>query len=159
MQQTPNRNNNCLGCPPRKIFGTILEVDQRRILTKNKKKLMTVYNTFHPKRDVDILYVSRKDGGRGLASIEDSVGAFETTTWRKRGEDWLQPPDNMSIDRTETIRKRLWKEQLYVRFKRLASDIPHEKTWMWVRKGNFKRETVFLLKQHHKNLLHQSENV
>ena len=30
------------------------------------------------------------------------------------------------------------------RFKRLISDISHEKTWMWLRKGNFKRETASL---------------
>ena len=29
----------------------------------------------HPRDDVDGLYVSRKEGGRGIASIEDSVDA------------------------------------------------------------------------------------
>ena len=37
------------------------------------------------------------------------------------------------------------KNQLYGRFKRLTSDISHEKTWIWLRKGNFKRETESLL--------------
>ena len=36
---------------------------------------MTIYKTLHPRDDVDWLYVSRKDGGRGLPSIEDNVGA------------------------------------------------------------------------------------
>ena len=31
--------------------------------------------TLHPRNDVVRLYVSRKEGGRGLASIEDSVDA------------------------------------------------------------------------------------
>ena len=34
---------------------------------------MTMHKALHPKDDVDRLYVSRKDGGRGLSSIEDSV--------------------------------------------------------------------------------------
>ena len=34
------------------------------------RKLMTMHKALHP-RD-DRLYVSRKEGGRGLASIEDS---------------------------------------------------------------------------------------
>ena len=36
---------------------------------------MTMYKALHPRDDVDKLYVSRKDGGRGLACIEDSVDA------------------------------------------------------------------------------------
>ena len=34
---------------------------------------MTMHKALHPRDDVDRLYVSRKEGGRGLASIEDSV--------------------------------------------------------------------------------------
>ena len=39
------------------------------------RKLMTMHKALHPRDDVDRLYVSRKEGGRGLASIEDSVDA------------------------------------------------------------------------------------
>ena len=39
-------------------------------------------------------------------------------------------------------RKQKWEEkQLYGRFKRLISDISHEKTWTWLRKENLERET------------------
>ena len=34
---------------------------------------MTMHKALHPRDDVDRLYVSRKEGERGLASIEDSV--------------------------------------------------------------------------------------
>ena len=33
---------------------------------------MTLHKVLHPKDDVDRLYVSRKEEGRGLASVEDS---------------------------------------------------------------------------------------
>ena len=36
---------------------------------------MTMHKALHPRDDVVRLYVSRKEGGRGLASIEDSVEA------------------------------------------------------------------------------------
>ncbi len=36
---------------------------------------MTMHKALHPRDDVDRLYVSRKEGGRGLASIEDTVDA------------------------------------------------------------------------------------
>ena len=35
-----------------------------------------MHKALHPRDDVDRLYVSRKEGGRGLASIEDSVDAM-----------------------------------------------------------------------------------
>ena len=37
------------------------------------RKLMTMHKALHPKDYIDRLYVSRKVGGRGLTSIEDSV--------------------------------------------------------------------------------------
>ena len=36
---------------------------------------MTMHKALHPRDDVDRLYVSRKEGARGRASIEDSVDA------------------------------------------------------------------------------------
>ena len=43
-------------------------------------------------------------------------------------------------------RKQKWEgKQLCGRFKRLINTISVEKTWTWLRKGNFKRETEFLL--------------
>ena len=45
------------------------QVDQRI------RKLMTMHKALHPRDDVDRLYVSRKEGGRGLASIEHSIDA------------------------------------------------------------------------------------
>ena len=34
---------------------------------------MTMHKAFHPRDDVDRLYISRMVGGSGLASIDDSV--------------------------------------------------------------------------------------
>ena len=34
---------------------------------------MTMAGMFHQKRDVDHLYLMRKDGGRGMISMEDCV--------------------------------------------------------------------------------------
>ena len=43
-------------------------------------------------------------------------------------------------------RKQKWEgKQLTGRFKRLINNISHDKTWSWLRKGNFKRETESLL--------------
>ena len=45
------------------------QMDQRT------RKLMTMHKALNPKDDIDRQYVSRKEGGSELASIEDSVDA------------------------------------------------------------------------------------
>ena len=122
-------------------------------MDQRARKLMTMHKTLHPSADVDRLYVLRKEGGRGLASIEDSV---DTSIWRP--EDYIQKrggrlitvtrknTDNMRTNRMTINRKQKWEEkQLYGCFKWLISDISHKKTWMWLRKRNLKRETESLL--------------
>ena len=42
-------------------------------IDRKTRKLFTIYGALHPKSDVDILYIPRKKGGRGLISIEDCV--------------------------------------------------------------------------------------
>ena len=51
-------------------------------------------------------------------------------------------------------RKQKWEEkQLYRRFKRLINNIPHDKTWIWRRKGNLKKETESYLIAAQKNAI------
>ena len=88
---------------------------------------MTMHKALHPRDDVDILYVSRKEGGRGLASIEDNVHASI-----QRLKDYIQKhegglitatrndTDNTMDNRMTITRKQKWEgKQLYGRFKRL----------------------------------------
>ena len=57
-------------------------------------------------------------------------------------------------NRITITRKQKWEEkQLYGCFKRLISYISHEKTWTWLTKGNFKRETEYLLIAAQKNAI------
>ena len=54
--------------------------------------------------------------------------------------------ENTMNNRMTITRKQKWEgKQLYGRFKRLINNISHDKTWTWLRKGNFKRETESLL--------------
>ena len=108
-----------------------------------------MHKALQPRQDVDRLYVSRKEGGRGLASIEDSVDALT-----RRLEDYIEKhegglittikndTDNTMDNRMPITRKqKLEEKQLYGRFKRLINNISDEKTRTWQRKGNFKSET------------------
>ena len=112
---------------------------------------MTMHKALHPRDDGNRLYVSRKEGGRGLVSIEESVDAsIRLEDYIEKHEGGLittlrNDTDNM-MDNKMTTRKQKWEiKQLYGSFKRLINNISHEKTWMWLRKGNFKRETESLL--------------
>ena len=42
-------------------------------IDRKTRKLFTIYGALHPKSDVDRLYIPRKEGGRGLISLEDCV--------------------------------------------------------------------------------------
>ena len=112
-----------------------------------------MHKALHPRDDVEKLYVSKKEGERGLVSIEDTVDASI-----QRLEDYIEKhergqitairndTDNTVDDRMTTTRKQKWEEkQHYGRFKRLINNISHQKTWTWLRKGNLKRETDSLL--------------
>ena len=114
---------------------------------------MTMFKALHPRDGVDRLYLSRKEGGRGLASIEDSVDASI-----QRLEDYIEKRvgglitatrndnDNTMTNRMTITKKRKWEEkELQGYFKRLINNISHEKTWTWLRKRNFMRETESLL--------------
>ena len=127
--------------------------NELRQMDQRTRKLMTMHKALHPRDDVDRLYVSRKEGGRGLASIEDSVDASI-----QRLEDYIEKheggliaairnnTDNTIDNRMTKTRKQKWEEkQLHGRFKRLINNILHDKTWTWLRKGKFKRETESLL--------------
>ena len=42
-------------------------------MDRKTRKLFTIYGALHPKSDVGRSYIPRKEGGRGLISIEDYV--------------------------------------------------------------------------------------
>ena len=111
-----------------------------------------MHKALNPRDDVDRLYVPRKEGGRGLTSIEDSLDApIQLDDYIEKHERGLitairNSTDNTIDNRMTITRKQKWEEnQLYGRFKRLINNISHDKTWKWLRKGNFKRETESLL--------------
>ena len=109
---------------------------------------MTMLKALHPRDDVDRLYVSRKEVGRRIASIEDRVDASI-----QRHEDYIQKhegglitatrndTDNTMNNRMTITRKQKWEgKQLYGRFKRLINNISLDKTWTWLREGNFREK-------------------
>ena len=111
---------------------------------------MTMHKALHPRDDVDKPYVSRKEGGRGLARVDASIQRLEDYIQKHEGgliTATRNDTDNTTDNRITIIKKQKWEgKQLYGWFKRLINNISHDKTGTWLRKGNFKRETESLLK-------------
>ena len=114
---------------------------------------MTIHKALHPRDDVNRLYVSKKEGGRGLVSTEDSVD-----TLIQRLEDYIQKrggrqitatrnnTNDTRISRTIVTRKQKSEEkQLCGCFKRLTSNTSNRKTGTWLGMGNLKKDTESLL--------------
>ena len=93
------------------------------------------------KREEEDLPASKDSVHAPIQRLEDYIEKYER---------WLNTAirndtDNTRDDRMTITGKQKWEEkQLYGRFKRLIN-ISHQKTWTWLRKGIFKRETESLL--------------
>ena len=135
--------------------GSFLKWTREELKQINQKiKLMMIHKALHPRDDVDRLYVSWREGGRGIAGIEDSVSAslqrLEVYIKKKHKGRLITATrnntDNTSINRIKITRKQRCKEkQLYGHLKRQTNKISHEKTWTWLRKENLKKENESLL--------------
>ena len=83
---------------------------------------MTMHKALHPREDVDRLCLFRKEGGRGLTSIEDSIDAST-----QRLEDYIKKhdrglitvirkdSDNTTDDRMTITRKQKWGKKTTLR--------------------------------------------
>ena len=89
--------------------------DELKQMGRKTRKLMTMHKALHPREDIKRPHVSRKEGGRGLASIEGSVDASI-----QRLEDYIQKhngglvtaiindTDNTMDNRMTITRKQKW---------------------------------------------------
>ena len=122
-----SKEKNTWAVPLVRYSGPFLKwtTDELKQMDQRTRKLMTMHKALHPRDDVDRLYVSRKEGGRGLASIEDSIDASI-----QRLKDCIQKHEGgliaatrneteNTVNNTMTItRKQKWEGKLfYGRFK------------------------------------------
>ena len=69
--------------------------EELKQMDQRTRKLMTMHKALHPRDDVERLYVSRNEGGRGLPSIEDSIVAS-----MQRLEDYIEKHEGGLITAT-----------------------------------------------------------
>ena len=76
------------------------------VIDQRTRKLMTIHRALHSKDGVDRRYVPRKQGGRGLTSIQESVN----TSIQYIRKHWRRLITATSIDRTKISRKQEYEE-------------------------------------------------
>jgi len=115
------------------------------------RKLLTTYNMFHSKGDVDRLYLQRSDGRRGLISIEYCVliekACFYSYIFNSEEVLLRETLDENVIDRGEdkeavmTSRKNLFQEKKRYSVFYKATEFRDPKSWDWLKKGDLKKAT------------------
>ena len=96
---------------------------------------------------------SRKEGARALASIEDSgcTSIQRLEDYIKKSKERLITANRNSTENTKVNRKNYLKTKMEKKNNciDISSDklkkISHKKTWSWLRKRHFKKETKSLL--------------
>ena len=56
-----------------------LKESEWKFMYRKSRKIKTMYGALHPKSDVERLYLKRKEGGRGLISLESCVREEENS--------------------------------------------------------------------------------
>ena len=126
-------------------------------IDRRTRKLLTLHGAFHPKSSIERLYMKRKDGGRGLLNIHDTVDLEKASLGyyvSKSTEEMLQlasrrevvgdnqNPIEKSRKQIEERRARFSEKKLHSVFFRITEDVSDEKvSWMWMRNGYLKKNT------------------
>ena len=137
--------------------------DELREMDRMTRKIMTMHGALHPKSDVDRVYVSRHNGGRGLASVEMCAKTEENNLAfcvKMSNEQFLggvkisnilncvESKENTLFKReiqNENIARWIGKK-MYGQFVReMPEQIDKERTWEWMRKSDLKVETEALI--------------
>ena len=106
-------------------------------MDQRTRKLLAMHKVLRPRVNVDRLYEPRKERGRELVRIEDSVD-----TSIRRVENYIKisqqrlvtmarnKRNNTTTKRTKITRKQKGEEKpLYGYIRRQTSEFSHEKTW------------------------------
>ena len=128
-------------------------------IDRKTRRLFTICGTLHPKSDVGRLYIPRKEGGRGLISIEDCVelairrlevyvhGSEERLIQAARG-DKIDGVEAASVLKRSKKEKRLeeWEEKvLHGQYLRQTKKVRSDQCRAWLQNGDLKRETGSLI--------------
>ena len=116
-------------------------------IDRKTRKLFTIYGALHPKSDVDRLNIPRKEGGRGLISIEDCVesatrslevsvhGSEDRLIQGARGDniDGLEAANVLKRSKKEKKLEDWEKKVLYGQYLRQIKEVRSDQCWVGFR--------------------------
>ena len=134
-------------------------VEELVSMDRRTRKILAMNGCMHTRSNVARLYLPRKEGGRGLISIEECVVKESKSLHGYLGEttEWmLQAALNEVLDEEENLQDykkrkqdekiRDWKEKaLHGEFVRQTADVAGEDSGRWLRNGLLKKETEGLI--------------
>ena len=131
-------------------------VDELKEMDRKTRKLMTMNRALHPKADVDRLYISRDEGGRGMVSIEECVRLEECSLSdyikrRRMNEDSVLDSFVKETTARELKKKNMTERKDGWKGKALHGQYPSKveemetRSWNWLKSGWLKKETEGML--------------
>ena len=136
-------------------------VDELKKIDRTTRKKLNMYGAIHPKGNIDRLYVKRKEGGRGLISIESCVRSEENNLGlyiRESNKMLLKGVKKGGVIQTDYIMEKnefkrsyqteikiKWREKrLYGQFVReMPEEVDKELSWQWITRGDLKVQAIF----------------
>ena len=138
-------------------------IEEVKNMDRRTRKLLTMHNAYHPKSNVERLYLPRSSGGRGLQSIEDVVQISilglrhyirnnnERIIKAVKETDPFNTPE--PIETKNEFKKNKIKARssdfilktLHGQFFRQTQNLASNESWLWLRHGSLKRETESLI--------------
>ena len=134
------------------------EIDE---IDRKTQKMLTIYGAFHPKSNINRLYLKRKSGGRGLISINDCIegeirNVHEYLTSSEESllkfvvkalniQEEVEGKNNYQKRKLEEKMNSLKNMKLHGQFQNDTENIKQDESWDWLSRGDLKRETESLL--------------
>ena len=116
------------------------------------RKLLTTHGMFHPKSSTARLYISRKDGGKGLHSIEKIVRQEEQSLksyvcWKAEHDTLMEECKRLITTWREPEEAAAWYEKpLHGAWHKAVSEIADmSMTYQWLDKTNIRANTEALI--------------
>jgi len=124
------------------------------MLDTKTRKILTINHAFHPKSDVDRLYIQRSKGGRGLKAVNDVIDneISNMAEYYSKKTDWLSVLAATTYKKAttnpsrEANREEAWRsKKLHGQYPKVVDKLDSAESWRWLKNTNIKAESEGLI--------------